>query len=105
MFRTDFRCCITARTLHEMKGRFTKGELSFLAEAFKGAKLSPQLAGQELKYYCEDAMMFRKLREKWQIKSDVILKKFKILHPFKSPVLGFEQKSSGLVNGKRGTKG
>ena len=66
------------RTLHEMKGRFTNGELSFLVEAFKETKLSPQLAGQQLRIYCDDAMMFRKLHEKWKIKSDVFLKKIKI---------------------------
>ena len=70
------------RTLHEMKGRFTNGELSFLVEAFKETKLSPQLAGQQLKIYCDDAMMFRKLHEKWQIKSDVFLIKIKDLTSF-----------------------
>ena len=43
------------RALYELKGRFTAGELSFLVEAFKETKLSAQLAGQQLKIYCDDA--------------------------------------------------
>jgi hypothetical protein len=63
------------RALHEMRGHFSDAELSFLVEAFKDTKLSPQLAGQQFKIFCDDAMTFRKLDDKWKIKSDVFLKK------------------------------
>ena len=75
------------RTLHEMKGRFTSGELSFLVEAFKETKLSPQLAGQQLKIYCDDAMMFRKLHEKWKIRGDAFLKKIEDTTSFQTACL------------------
>ncbi len=75
------------RTLHEMKGRFTGAELSFLVDAFKETKLSPQLAGQQLKIYCDDAMMYRKLHEKWKIKGDAFLKKIENTTSFQTACL------------------
>ena len=63
------------RALHETRAHFSVNELSFLVEAFKETKLSPQLAGQQFKIFCDDAMTFRKLDDKWKIKSDEFLKK------------------------------
>ena len=92
------------RTLHEMKGRFGNGELSFLVEAFKETKLSPQLAGQQLKIYCDDAMMFRKLNEKWKIKSDVFLKKIEDMTSFQIACLEIWAKKFWFAKWKKGEK-
>jgi hypothetical protein len=92
------------RTLHEMKGRFTNGELSFLVEAFKETKLSPQLAGQQLKIYCDDAMMFRKLHERWKIKSDVFLKKTEDITSFQTACLEIWAKKFWFAKWKKGEK-
>ena len=72
------------------------GNLSFLVEAFKETKLSPQLAGQQLKIYCDDAMMFRKLHEKWRIKRR-ILKKIEDLTSFQIACLEIWAKNSGSI--------
>ncbi len=93
------------RTLHEMKGRFTNGELSFLVEAFKETKLSPQLAGQQLKIYCDDAMLFRKLHVKWKIKSDVFLKKIEDITSFQIACLEIWAKKFWFAKWKKGDKG
>ena len=63
------------RTLFELKGKFSNSELSFLVEAIKETKLSPQLAGQQLKIYCDDAMLFHQLHEKWHIERTQLLEK------------------------------
>jgi hypothetical protein len=75
------------RALHEMRGHFSDAELSFLVEAFKDTKLSPQLAGQQFKIFCDDAMTFRKLDDKWKMKSDAFLKKVEDLTSFQMACL------------------
>jgi len=92
------------RTLHEIKGQFTDAELSFLVEAFKETKLSPQLAGQQLKIYCDDAMMFRKLNEKWKIQSDVFLKKIEAAASFQIACLEIWAKKFWFAKWNKGEK-
>lgn len=58
-----------------MRGHFSEDEPSFLVEAFKDTKLSPQQAGRQFKIFCDDAMTFRNLDDKWKITSDEFLKK------------------------------
>ena len=63
------------RALHEMRGIFSDKELSFLVEAFKEPKLSSQLAGQQLRLFCNDAITFGKIDDKWEIEGEVFSKK------------------------------
>ena len=75
------------RALHEIKGRFTEAELAFLVETFKETKLGAQLAGQQLRVYCEDAMMFKKLDEKWHIPREEFLQKIREMRSFHAACL------------------
>ena len=92
------------RALHEIRGHFSDAELSFLVEAFKETKLSPQLAGQQLKIYCDDAMMFRKLHEKWNIKSNIFLKKIEDITSFQIACLEIWAKKFWFAKWKKGDK-
>ena len=92
------------RALHETKAHFSVNELSFLVEAFKETKLSPQLAGQQFKIFCDDAMTFRKLDDKWKIKSDEFLKKIKGLTSFQMACLEIWAKKFWFAKWKKGEK-
>lgn len=92
------------RALHEVRGHFAHGELSFLVEAFKETKLSPQLAGRQLKIFCDDAMIFGKLDDKWKIKSDVFLKKIVDLTSFQMTYLEIWARKFWFAKWKRETK-
>ena len=92
------------RALHEMRGHFSGGELSFLVEAFKETKLSPQLAGQQLKIFCDDAITFRKLDDKWKIRSEVFLKKINDLTSFQMACLEIWAKKFWFAKWKKGDK-
>jgi hypothetical protein len=92
------------RALHEMRGHFLEGELSFLVEAFKETKLSPQLAGQQFKIFCEDAMTFRKLDDKWKIKNDVFLKKIRDITSFQIACLEIWAKKFWFAKWKKGER-
>ena len=80
------------------------GELSFLVEAIKETKLSPQLAGQQFKIFCDDAMTFRKLDDKWKIKSDEFLKKIEDLTSFQMACLEIWAKKFWFAKWKKGDK-
>ena len=92
------------RALHEMRGHFSEGELSFLVEAFKDTKLSPQLAGQQFKIFCDDAMTFRNLDDKWKIKSDAFLKKIENITSFQAACLEIWAKKFWFAKWKKGDK-
>jgi len=92
------------RALHEMRGQFSNGELSFLVEAFKETKLSPQLAGQQFRIFCDDAMTFRKLDEKWKIKGEVFLKKIDNITSFQMACLEIWAKKFWFAKWKKGEK-
>lgn len=92
------------RALHEMRGHFSEAELSFLVEAFKETKLSPQLAGQQFRIFCDDAMTFRKLDDKWKIKSDAFLKKIEDLTSFQMACLEIWAKKFWFAKWKKGDK-
>ena len=80
------------------------GELSFLVEAFKETKLSPQLAGQQFKIFCDDAMTFRRLDDKWKIASDAFLKKIEELTSFQMACLEIWAKKFWFAKWKKGDK-
>jgi hypothetical protein len=92
------------RALHETRAHFSVNELSFLVEAFKETKLSPQLAGQQFKIFCDDAMTFRKLDDKWKIKSDEFLKKIEGLTSFQMACLEIWAKKFWFAKWKKGDK-
>ena len=92
------------RALHEIREHFSDEELSFLVEAFKETKLSPQLAGQQFKIFCDDAMTFRNLDDKWQIKRDVFLKKIEDITSFQMACLEIWAKKFWFAKWKKGDK-
>ena len=92
------------RALHEMRGHFGEAELSFLVEAFKETKLSPQLAGQQFKIFCDDAITFRQLDAKWKINSDAFLKKVADLTSFQMACLEIWAKKFWFAKWKKGDK-
>ena len=92
------------RALHEMRGHFGEAELSFLVEAFKETKLSPQLAGQQFKIFCDDAITFRQLDAKWRINSDAFLKKVEDLTSFQMACLEIWAKKFWFAKWKKGDK-
>jgi hypothetical protein len=92
------------RALHETRAHFSVNELSFLVEAFKETKLSPQLAGQQFKIFCDDAITFRKLDDKWKIKSDEFLKKIEGLTSFQMACLEIWAKKFWFAKWKKGDK-
>jgi hypothetical protein len=92
------------RALHEIKGHFSDEELSFLVEALKETKLSPQLAGQQFKIFCDDAMTFRNLDDKWQIKRNVFLKKIEDITSFQMACLEIWAKKFWFAKWKKGDK-
>ena len=92
------------RALHEIKRHFSDEELSFLVEALKETKLSPQLAGQQFKIFCDDAMTFRNLDDKWQIKRDAFLKKIEDITSFQMACLEIWAKKFWFAKWKKGDK-
>ena len=92
------------RALHEIRGHFSDGELSFLVEAFKDTKLSPQLAGQQFKIFCDDAITFRNLDDKWKVKSGIFLKKIEDLTSFQMACLEIWAKKFWFAKWKTGDK-
>ena len=92
------------RAIHEMRGRFSDEELAFLVEAFKPVKLSPQLAGQQLKIFCDDAMMFGKLDERWRIKRDIFFQKIENITSFQIACLEIWAKKFWFSRWKKGEK-
>ena len=92
------------RALHEMRGHFEEGELSFLVEAFRETKLSPQLAGQQFKIFCDDAITFRQLDAKWKINSKAFLKKVEDLTSFQMACLEIWAKKFWFAKWKKGDK-
>ena len=92
------------RALHEIKGHFSDEELSFLVEALKETKLSPQLAGQQFKIFCDDAMTFRNLDDKWKIKRDVFLKKIEDITSFQMACIEIWAKKFWFAKWKKGDK-
>ena len=92
------------RAIHELRGRFTHEELAFLVEAFKTIKLSPQLAGQQLKIFCDDAMMFGKLDERWGLKKDIFFQKIENIASFQIACLEIWAKKFWFSRWKKGER-
>ena len=55
------------RTMHELRGKFTAGELKLMIDAFNSTMLTPGIAGQHLPLNCSDAMDLDGYDEKWKV--------------------------------------
>lgn len=75
------------RTLHEMRGRFSEGELSLMIDVFNGTWLTPDLAGQHLGVQCSDGIALDGLDEKWGVEKDGFLDRVRTLTVFQAACL------------------
>lgn len=75
------------RTLWELKGRFTRGELMLIVDVFNSTALTPVLAGQELEIQVRDGIDLDGLDLKWEIEQVVLLQKLENLPIFSRAVL------------------
>ena len=75
------------RTIFNLRGRFTGGELSLMIDAMRGNMLTPLLSGQHLAISCMDAMRLDGLDKKWNIDRDLLEGKMTQLTLFEAAVL------------------
>ncbi len=75
------------RTLHNMKGRFEKGELSRLIDVFNATMLTPQMAGQHLAAQVSDGIALDRLDQKWGIDGNALNNKIASLTVFEAACL------------------
>lgn len=71
-----------ARTLHDLKGKFSRGELILILDVFNGLWLNPELAGQHIQPQVEDGIDLNGLDAKWQVDKETILNKLRDLRIF-----------------------
>ena len=55
------------RTLHDLRGTFSRGELMLMIDIFNATALTPQLAGQHLAASVSDGIAWDRLDQKWEI--------------------------------------
>lgn len=55
------------RTLADLKGVFSRGELMLLIDSFNSTMLTPGLSGQHLLAHVEDSIDLDHLDEKWEV--------------------------------------
>ena len=67
------------RTMHELRGKFTAGELKLMIDAFNSTMLTPGIAGQHLPLNCSDAMDLDGYDEKWKVDKKTFLDKLQSL--------------------------
>ena len=70
------------RTLHEIRGKFTEGELSLLIDVSNGLCLTPGIAGQHTITQVADGCDLDKLDEKWEIDKKTFVEKLESLPIF-----------------------
>jgi len=64
-----------ARTLHDLKGRFSASELKLMVDVMNGTALTSGIAGQHLAINVRDGIDLDRLDEKWNVEKDEILRK------------------------------
>jgi len=74
-----------ARTLHELRGIFSRGELCALLDVFNGVWLTAEIGGQHLLLEIHDAIQLNGLDAKWKIDGPDFLERLKEL-PFAAKV-------------------
>ena len=75
------------RTLLDIKGRFSEGELSLLIDVFNGTLLTPGMAGQHLLVSASDGIALDSLHEKWNVEADGFLGRLHELTTFQATSL------------------
>lgn len=75
------------RTLHGMKGRFSKSELSLMLDVMNATMLTPQSAGYHLAANVADGIALDGLDEKWEIDGKTLNEKLAALPPFEAACL------------------
>ena len=70
------------RTLHDMRGVFSRGELSLMIDVFNATALMPGLAGQHLDAQVADGIELDRLDEKWEIDGTALNNKIAALPIF-----------------------
>jgi hypothetical protein len=75
------------RTLHDLKGKFSRGELCLMIDVFNATALTPQLAGQQIGANVADGIELDHLDEKWEIDGDALNAKIDALTIFEASCL------------------
>ncbi|RLC76939.1 MAG: hypothetical protein DRI61_12400, partial [Chloroflexi bacterium] len=78
---------IVKRTLADLSGQFTAGELSLIIDVFNGTALTPGLAGQHIAINVADSIDLDHTDQKWSVDKKTILKKLQNLTIFQAAVL------------------
>jgi len=75
------------RTLRDLRGVFTAGELSLMLDVQNGCLLMPQVAGQHLLADVEDGIALEGMAEKWKINGEALIEKIRRLKLFEIAML------------------
>ena len=75
------------RTLHGLRGRFTRGELMLMVDVFNATALVPGMAGQHLGANVADGISLDRLDQKWEIDGEDLNAKISALTIFEAAVL------------------
>jgi hypothetical protein len=87
------------RTMHALRGRFSRGELMLMLDVFNATALTPGIAGQQIDANVADGIAMDRLDEKWEIDGNALNLKIRGLTFFESACL--EIWSNGFWYGKR----
>lgn len=91
------------RTMHDVKGVFTDGELRLILNVVNGLELTAQIAGKHLIFDVQDGIDLERLDEKWGVSKVDIIKKINNLSLFCLVCLEIWAKS--FWQGKRSGQG
>lgn len=75
------------RTLHDLRGTFTRGELNLMSDIFNTTALTPQLAGQHLAATVADGIALDRQDAKWEIDGPALNAKIAALTIFQAACL------------------
>lgn len=74
-------------TMHNLRGRFTRGELMLMIDVFNATALTPMLAGQQLDIQVADGIALDELDKKWEIDGGALNNKIADLTIFEAACL------------------
>ena len=75
------------RTLGELRGKFSAGEISLLIDTFNSTMITPRLLGQSLELCADDSMRLDRTDEKWSVAPSAFLAKLRALTHFERSCL------------------
>lgn len=84
---TDAFPILAKRTLSQMKGKFTRGELYLLIDTFNATMLTPEFSGQHIEHSAEDAIALDNLDQKWEVEKENFLATLEALSFFEKACL------------------